>query len=155
MEGPHSTSNYNQIPFWFMLLTTFWGALHTSLGDRSSQSSSRCSCESEGTGQNWCPWRHHLQEEGLGRDVATGHFGLSVCFFPGFSIVPFWGALIFILACFKWCCTPSWGPASCRHAILILGPNFRAFIPVWKNANVTDINQNTTHDISTASLTVL
>lgn len=95
-----------------------------------------------------------LQGEGLGREVATGPFGLFICFFPGFSIIPFWGALIFILACFRWCYTPSWDSANCRHAILILGSNFRAFIPVWKNASVTEINQNTTRDISTVSLAV-
>lgn len=95
-----------------------------------------------------------LQGEGLGRDVATGHFGLFICFFPGFSIIPFWGAFIFILAFFRWCCTPSWGPASCSCGILILGPNFRAFIPIKKNASVTEIDQNTTCDINTISLVI-
>lgn len=92
---------------------------------------------------------HLVWGEGLGWDVATGHFGLFICFFPRFSIL---GALIFILACFRWCCTRSWDLSSCRHAILILGPNFRAFIPIWKNASVTEIDQNTTRDISTVYL---
>lgn len=42
-----------------------------------------------------------LQGEGLGRDVAAGHFGFFICFFPGFSIIQLWGALIFILDCFR------------------------------------------------------
>lgn len=86
---------------------------------------------------------------------ATGHFGLFVCLFPDLSYtIPFWGTLILILACFRGYCTPSWGTAICLHAILILGPNFRTFIPIWNNARATEFNQSATWRISTVSLAI-
>lgn len=153
---------HDQVPFWLMLLTTFLRCTsHLPGWQEQSEQLQVLMCQ-RGPGTVGAPEDNIkldratpcLQGEWLGRDVAAGHFGLFICFFPGFSIIQFWGALIFILACFSLCCTPSWGPASCRHAILILGPNFRAFIPVWNNARVTEISQNTTCDISTLFLAI-
>lgn len=139
MEGLHSTNNYATIRYSFapynisgVHSTPPWvtGAVRAAAGAHESQRGPGRIGGHEGHNIRLDRATPCLQGEGLGREVANGHFGLFICFFPGFSIIPFWGALIFILACFRLCCTPSWGPASCRHAILILSPNFRAFIPV-------------------------